>query len=290
MAILLFPGQGSQAPGMGKDSYDNHPESRKWFEKADEILGFGLTKVMFEGTDEELKQTSVTQPAVFLNSYVKYDLNKDQIQAKGVAGHSLGELTALCANGTLSFEDGLKLVAKRANAMQMACDNNPGTMAALLGLEDAQVESICQSIDETVVAANYNCPGQLVISGSIEGINKAVEIAKEKGARRALVLNVNGAFHSPLMEDARVELEAAINETQFNTPEIPVYQNVNGLPIINAVEIKMNLIAQLTSPVKWTQSMKKMVEDGHTVYIEYGAKVLSGFFRRIDRSLTVSQV
>ncbi len=290
MAILLFPGQGSQTPGMGKEMYESNSQAKEWFDKADEILGFGLSKTMFDGTEDELKQTSVTQPAVFLNSFVKYSLNQNDVVASGVAGHSLGELTALCANGTLSFEDGLRLVSKRANAMQKACNNNEGTMAAILGLEDDQVESICNGIEDIVVAANYNCPGQLVISGSVSGINKAVDVAKEKGARRALVLNVNGAFHSPLMEEAKVELEEAISKTNFITPDIPVYQNVNGLPETDPEKIKSNLIAQLTSPVKWTQSMQNMVADGHTDFIEYGAKVLSGFLRRVDRSLNVSQV
>ena len=290
MAVLLFPGQGSQFVGMGKDLYESDKVAKELFSMADDILGFKISKVMFSGTDEDLKQTSVTQPAVLLNSYIHYKLKQNTLNPKAVAGHSLGEFTALIANETLSFEDGLNLVSIRAKAMQVACDGTEGTMAAILGLEDQQVEDICNQIDQVVVAANYNCPGQLVISGSIEGINNAVEKAKEIGARRALVLPVNGAFHSPLMEPARLDLEAAINETKFNIPTVPIYQNVNGKPETDPEVIKKNLIAQLTSSVRWTQTMQNMVKDEHKQFIEFGAKVLSGFLRRIDRSLEVSQV
>ena len=290
MAVLLFPGQGSQSVGMGKELYESSEEAKALFYQADDILGFKISDVMFSGTDEDLKQTSVTQPAVLLNSYVHYKLNQSTLNSKAVAGHSLGEFTALIANETLSFEDGLNLVSIRAKAMQVACDKTEGTMAAILGLEDAQVENICNQIDQVVVAANYNCPGQLVVSGSIEGINLVVEKAKEAGARRALVLPVNGAFHSPLMEPARINLETAINNTQFKVPTVPVYQNVNGKPETDPEVIKMNLIAQLTSSVKWTQTMQNMVADGHKTYVEFGAKVLSGFLRRVDRSLEVTQV
>lgn len=290
MAVLLFPGQGSQSVGMGKELYESSEEAKTLFHQADDILGFKISDVMFNGTDEDLKQTSVTQPAVLLNSYVHYKLNQNTLNPKAVAGHSLGEFTALIANETLSFEDGLNLVSIRAKAMQVACDKTQGTMAAILGLEDVQVENICNQIKEVVIAANYNCPGQLVVSGSTEGINQAVEKAKEAGARRALVLPVNGAFHSPLMEPARVDLEAAINSTQFHAPTVPVYQNVNGKPETDPEVIKMNLIAQLTSSVRWTQTMQNMVADGNKTFIEFGAKVLSGFLRRVDRSLEVTQV
>lgn len=290
MSILLFPGQGSQFQGMGKELYDSNPEAKKLFDQADEILGFSLSEVMFNGSEEDLKQTAVTQPAVFLHSYARFHTNRETVNIGGVAGHSLGEITALAANGVLSFEDALSLVHKRAQAMQKACDAQPGTMAAILGLEDEVVENLCQKTEGTVVAANYNCPGQLVISGQLESVEKAVHQAKEQGARRALMLNVGGAFHSPLMELARVELEAAIRDTEFNQSNIPIYQNVNGLPIMDSEQIQENLIVQLTSSVKWTQSMKRMVADGHTSYIEYGAKVLSGFLRRVDRSLDVTQV
>lgn len=290
MAVLLFPGQGSQSVGMGKELYESSEEAKALFHHADDILGFKISDVMFSGSDEDLKQTSVTQPAVLLNSYVHYKLNHSRLNPKAVAGHSLGEFTALIANETLSFEDGLKLVSIRAKAMQVACDKTEGTMAAILGLEDTQVEDICNQIDQVVVAANYNCPGQLVVSGSVEGISQVVEKAKEAGARRALVLPVNGAFHSPLMEPARVDLEVAINNTHLNTPTVPVYQNVNGKPETDPEVIKMNLIAQLTSSVRWTQTMQNMVADGHKTYVEFGAKVLSGFLRRVDRNLEVTQV
>jgi len=289
MAILLFPGQGSQYVGMGKEKYETQPESKVWFEKADEILGFKLSEVMFNGTEEELKQTSITQPAIFLNSYICFKLDKPERKIEGVAGHSLGEFTALVAGEALSFEDGLKLVSLRAQAMQKACDATTGSMAAILGLEDEAVEQLCADESEVLVAANYNCPGQLVISGSKEGIANSLIKAKEIGAKRAIELNVNGAFHSPLMEMARTELEAAINSIVIKEPIARIYQNVDGLAVTDPIVIKKNLIAQLTSSVRWTQTMKNMVSAGQTEFIEYGAKVLSGFMRRVDRSLDVSQ-
>ena len=290
MSVLLFPGQGSQSVGMGKDIFNAHPESHIWFEKADDILGFDLSEIMFEGSEEDLKQTKVTQPAVFLNSFIRYQLNKSNYTATAVAGHSLGEFTALIANGVLNFEEGLSLVSQRAMAMQKACDDTKGTMAAILGLEDDVVEKLCHETQGIVVAANYNCPGQLVISGEIEAIKKAVESATEAGARRALVLNVNGAFHSPLMSSAQSQLRKAIENTKFKNPSVPIYQNVTGKAEDDPDVIKSNLNAQLTSSVKWTQTMKNMVSDGHDTYIEFGAKVLSGFLRRVDRSLTVTQL
>ncbi|NJB83079.1 ACP S-malonyltransferase [Wenyingzhuangia aestuarii] len=289
MKAYVFPGQGAQFTGMGKDLYDNSPLAKELFEKANEILGFEITKIMFEGSAEDLKQTNVTQPAVFLHSVILAKVLGDNFKADMVAGHSLGELSALVANGTLSFEDGLKLVAKRADAMQKACDSVPGTMAAVLGLEDAVVEEICAAIDGDVVAANYNCPGQLVISGELEAVKAACELATEKGARRALLLPVGGAFHSPLMAPAKEELAAAIKATQFNEPSCPVYQNVVAKAVTNADEIKENLIAQLTGAVKWTQCAQAMIADGATEVIEVGpGKVLQGLFAKIDRSVARS--
>lgn len=290
MAVIMFPGQGSQHEGMGKELYESNEFAKARFHEADDLLGFGLSRIMFEGTADDLLQTRVTQPAVFLNAIVRFEGAKENLTLDAVGGHSLGELTALVANGCLNFEDGLLLVSKRAQAMQEACDASEGTMAAIIGLEDEMIESICNSIDGTVVAANYNCPGQLVISGSKPAIEKAVEIAKEKGARRALILNVNGAFHSPLMSPAKEALEKAILEAEFNTPVCPIYQNVTARPEQDPIIIKKNLIAQLTSPVKWTQSMQQMITDGHTSYVECGAKVLSSFLRRVDRSLDVTQI
>lgn len=290
MSILLFPGQGSQSVGMGKDLHENHPETRILFEQADDILGFKLSDIMFNGSEEDLKQTKVTQPAVFLNAYARFFIHKNDLKIDAVAGHSLGELTALVANGVLSFEDGLELVAQRSLAMQDACNSTEGTMAAILGMEDEVVEKICQETPYTVVAANYNCPGQLVISGEIDGINKAVESATEQGARRAIVLNVNGAFHSPLMASAKERLEKAIDKTSFKTPIAPIYQNVNGQAVTETSDIKLNLINQLTSPVKWTQTMKNMISNGQNDYIEFGAKVLSGFLRKVDRKLDITQM
>jgi [acyl-carrier-protein] S-malonyltransferase len=274
---------------MGKAAYDTYPDSRVWFEKADEILGFSLSDLMFNGSEDDLKKTSVTQPAVFVNAFVHYQLNKDTLNAAAVAGHSLGEFTALTANGVLEFDDALTLVHKRALAMQEACNINKGTMAAILGLDDDVVEALCSNTEGIVVAANYNCPGQLVISGEIEAVNQLVESAKEAGARRALVLNVDGAFHSPLMAPAQEKLKAAILQTNFKDARIPIYQNVTGAAVSDADEIKDNLISQLTSSVKWTQSMKNMVNDGHNNFVEFGAKVLSGFLRRYDRSLEIAQ-
>ncbi|OSY87407.1 ACP S-malonyltransferase [Tenacibaculum holothuriorum] len=289
MKAYIFPGQGAQFTGMGLDLYENSPLAQELFEKANNILGFSITDVMFEGTAEELKQTKVTQPAIFLHSVILAKVLDDDFKPEMVAGHSLGELSALVANGVLSFEDGLTLVSKRAMAMQKACEIQPSTMAAVLGLEDKVVEDVCAEIDGVVVAANYNCPGQLVISGEIEAINKACEVLTEKGARRALVLPVGGAFHSPMMEPAREELAKAIEETTFNEPKCPVYQNVAAKAITNPAEIKENLIAQLTAPVKWTQCIQAMIADGGTEFVEVGpGKVLQGLMRKIDRSVTAS--
>ncbi|HEY1037883.1 MAG TPA: ACP S-malonyltransferase [Bacteroidia bacterium] len=288
MKAYVFPGQGSQFPGMGKDLYDNNPNAKALFEKANEILGFRITDILFNGTEEELKQTKVTQPAIFLHSVILASTLTD-FKPDMVAGHSLGEFSALVANKTLSFEDALQLVYKRALAMQKACEINPSTMAAVLNLDDKVVESICADITasgHTVVAANYNCPGQLVISGTIEGVNIACEKMKEAGAKRALVLPVGGAFHSPLMEPARVELEAAINATHFNTPVCPVYQNVTASAVFEPEAIKKNLIAQLTAPVKWTQTVESMIKDGASSFTEVGpGKVLQGLVKKINKDM-----
>ena len=282
MKAYIFPGQGAQFTGMGKDLYDSSAKAKDLFEKANTILGFRITDTMFTGTADELKQTKVTQPAIFIHSVVAA-LTNDSFAPQMVAGHSLGEFSSLVANKTLSYEDALRLVAKRASAMQRACELTPSTMAAILGLDDQKVEEICASIkDEIVVAANYNCPGQLVISGSIKGIDIACEKMKAAGAKRALPLQVGGAFHSPLMEPAREELAQAIESTNFNQPICPVYQNVNALPSTDVNEIKRNLIAQLTSPVRWTQSVQKMVQDGGTVFVECGpGKVLQALVKKI---------
>jgi [acyl-carrier-protein] S-malonyltransferase len=286
----VFPGQGSQFPGMAKDLYENSPLAKEMLEKANTILGFRITDIMFNGTEEELKQTKVTQPAIFLHSTVLAATLGESFKPDMVAGHSLGEFSALVANKTLTFEDALVLVSKRALAMQKACEAQPSTMAAVLGMDDAKVEEICATVTEgVVVAANYNCPGQLVISGSVEGINKACELLKAAGAKRALVLPVGGAFHSPLMEPARVELEAAINSTKFSTPVCPVYQNVNAKPVSDPEEIKKNLIAQLTAPVRWTQSVQNMTADGATHYTEVGpGKVLQGLVKKISPAAEVA--
>jgi len=291
MKAYVFPGQGSQFSGMGKDLFQNSVKAKELFLQANDILGFDITKIMFEGTDEELKQTNVTQPAIFIHSVILAKISEN-FKPEMVAGHSLGEFSALVANGTLSYEDGLRLVYKRAMAMQKACELNPSTMAAVLALADDKVEEICASIkDEVVVAANYNCPGQLVISGSIKGIEKACELMKAAGAKRALVLPVGGAFHSPLMEPARVELENAIVNTLFSKPACPVYQNVNALPSVDIETIKTNLISQLTAPVRWTQSVQNMVKDGASVFVECGpGKVLQGLVKKIEPSVEVASI
>lgn len=290
MKAYVFPGQGAQFTGMGKDLYESSAKAKTLFDQADDILGFKLTKIMFEGTADEQKQTKVTQPAIFLHS-VAVALANDTFQPDMVAGHSLGEFSALVANKTLSFEDGLRLVSKRATAMQHACEINPSTMAAILGLDDKVVEDICASIDDVVVAANYNCPGQLVISGTIKGIEIACEKMKAAGAKRALPLQVGGAFHSPLMEPARTELAAAIESTTFAQPICAVYQNVNALPSTDIATIKKNLIAQLTAPVRWTQSVQNMVKDGGKTFIECGpGKVLQGLVKKISPEAEVSSL
>lgn len=290
MNAYVFPGQGAQFPGMAKDLYDSSEKAKQLLESANDILGFRITDIMFEGTADELKQTKVTQPAIFLHSVVLALISED-FKPDMVAGHSLGEFSALVANGVLSFEDGLKLVSQRALAMQKACEINPSTMAAILGLADEQVEEICNSIDEVVVAANYNCPGQLVISGSHKGIELACAAALEAGAKRALPLPVGGAFHSPLMEPAREELEKAIDETEFKAPSCPVYQNVTAKASTDIEEIKENLKIQLTAPVKWTQSVQSMVADGATHFIESGpGKVLQGLVKKIHREAEVSSI
>lgn len=289
MKAYVFPGQGAQFVGMGKDLYEQSPLAKEYFEKANNILGFRITDLMFEGTPEDLKQTKVTQPAVFLHSVISALVLGEAFKPEMVAGHSLGEFSALVAVGALSFDDGLKLVYARAMAMQKACETEPSTMAAVLGLSDDVVEEVCDSItDLIVVPANYNCPGQLVISGSIEGVDKACELLKEKGAKRALKLPVGGAFHSPLMKPASEELQTAINSTTFNIPVCPVYQNVNAYPQTDPEAIKQNLIAQLTAPVRWTQTVKNMVTDGATEFIELGpGDVLKGLVKKISPDVTV---
>ncbi len=284
MKAYVFPGQGAQFVGMGKDLYDNNDVAKQMFDQANEILGFDITSIMFSGTAEELKQTKVTQPAIFLHSTILAACLGDSFQPDMVAGHSLGELSALVANKTLSFEDGLRIVSKRALAMQTACESEPSTMAAIIGMEDEVVEKICAEVDGTVVAANYNCPGQLVISGAFPAVEKACEKLTEAGARRALILPVGGAFHSPLMESAREELDAAIEATEFKEPICPVYQNVVAKAVVDPTEIKENLVKQLTSPVRWTQTMKAMIADGAEEVVEVGpGKVLQGLFKKIDR-------
>ncbi|WP_438989179.1 ACP S-malonyltransferase [Polaribacter sp.] len=289
MKAYIFPGQGAQFTGMGLDLYENSPLAKEYFEKANDILGFKITDIMFEGTAEQLKETKVTQPAIFLHSVILAKVLGNAFQPEMVAGHSLGELSALVANGVLTFEDGLQLVSKRALAMQKACEMQESTMAAVLGLDDNVVEKTCAEIDGVVVAANYNCPGQLVISGEIKAVEKACEVLTEKGARRALLLPVGGAFHSPMMEPAREELAAAIEATEFGEPTCAVYQNVVAKAVTNPNEIKENLIAQLTAPVKWTQCVQAMIADGGTEFIEVGpGKVLQGLMRKIDRSVAAS--
>ena len=289
MKAYIFPGQGAQFTGMGLDLYEKSPLAQKYFEKANDILGFSITDIMFEGTAEQLKETKVTQPAIFLHSVILAKVLGDDFKPEMVAGHSLGELSALVTNGVLTFEDGLKLVSKRALAMQKACEIAPSTMAAVLGLEDAIVEDTCSEIEGVVVAANYNCPGQLVISGEIAAVEKACKVLSEKGARRALLLPVGGAFHSPMMEPARAELAAAIEATTFSNPTCPVYQNVSACAVTSPSEIKKNLMIQLTAPVRWTQSIQAMIADGGTEFIEVGpGKVLQGLMRKIDRGVAAS--
>ncbi len=290
MKAYLFPGQGAQFEGMGKDLYEEHALARELFEQANEILGYRLSDVMFEGSAEELKQTKITQPAIFLHSIVKARLAGGAFQPDAVAGHSLGEFTALVAAGALSFEDGLRLVQQRALAMQKACEATESTMAAIVGLDDKTIKEVCASIEETVVPANYNCPGQLVISGTVKGVEMAVEKLKEAGAKKAIVLQVGGAFHSPLMQPAKEELQAAIEATPFNRPRCPVYQNVHAQPETDPESIRRNLVEQLTAPVRWTQTLLRMIEDGVQEFVEVGGngKVLRGFVMRIDRRFPTS--
>ena len=286
MKAYVFPGQGAQFIGMGKDLYDKSPIAKELFEKANSLLGFRITDLMFAGTDEDLKQTKVTQPAIFLHSTILASVLGSSLNPDMVAGHSLGEFSALVTNKTLTFEDGLLLVSKRAIAMQKACEKTPSTMAAILGLDDKIIEEVCASIKEIVVPANYNSPGQIVISGSNEGIDKAIEILKEKGAKRALKLAVGGAFHSPLMEPARLELEEAIKNTKFNIPICPVYQNVNAKSSTDPEVIKINLVAQLTSPVRWTQTIINMISDGASSFLEVGpGNVLQGLIKKVNRDI-----
>ena len=291
MKAYVFPGQGSQFVEMGKSLYESNKEAQELFERANEQLGFRITDIMFEGDAEALKQTEVTQPAIFIHSVITAQVLKDAFDAKAVAGHSLGEFSALVAAGVLSFEDGLSLVSKRAIAMQRACGIERGTMAAVLGLEDKIVEEVCASADGVVVAANYNCPGQLVISGAFEAVERACETLKEAGARRALLLPVGGAFHSPLMEPAREELASAIESTPFNAPKVPIYQNVTATAVTELETLKENLVAQLTAPVKWAQSVQKMWSDGFDQYVECGpGNVLQGLVKKIEREAEVSSV
>lgn len=291
MKAYVFPGQGAQFVGMGKDLYENSELGKELFDKANEILGFNITELMFNGTDEDLRQTKVTQPAIFLHSVILAKTLGADFKPEMVAGHSLGEFSALVANGALSFEDGLKLVSQRAMAMQKACEIEPSTMAAIIGLDDETVERVCAEIDEIVVPANFNCPGQLVISGSMKGIEVACEKLKEAGAKRALPLKVGGAFHSPLMEPARVELEEAIKNTNFSVPTCAVYQNVNAKPVTDPEEIKKNLVAQLTAPVRFTQTMVNMIADGASSFTEVGpGKVIQGLVKKVDRKMETAGV